>query len=104
VSGTSGPVTFAAQGAAKGSSGFNAVVDPASFLYNGDKDGYKNQSASASLGYTIAAGQEITGQYLYSHLNSQFDGGPAFDDRTITVAETWQVAMRNTLAPFWVSR
>jgi len=104
VSGTSGPVTFAAQGAAKGSSGFNAVVDPTSFLYNGDKDGYKNQSASAALGYTWATGQEITGQYLYSHLNSQFDGGPGFDDRTITVAETWQVAMRNTLAPFWVSR
>jgi vitamin B12 transporter len=104
VSGTSGPVTFAAQGAAKGSNGFNAVVDPMSVFYNGDKDGYKNQSASESLGYTLAPGQEITGQYLYSHLNSQFDGGPGFDNRTITVAETWQAAMRNTLAPFWVSR
>ena len=104
VSGTSGPLTFAAQGAAKGSNGFNAVVDPASFLYNGDKDGYKNRSVSASLGYTFAPGQEVMGQFFRSHLNSEFDGGPGFDDRTITVAETWQVATRNVLAPFWVSR
>ena len=104
VGGTSGPVTFAAQGAAKGSNGFNAVVDPSSFLYNDDKDGYKNQSVSASLGYTWATGQELTGQFFRSHLNSQFDGSPGFDDRTITDAETWLVASRNVLAPFWVSR
>ena len=90
--------------AAKASDGFNAVVDPSSFLYNGDKDGYKNQSVSASAGYTFAPEQELTAQFFRSHLNSQFDGGPGFDDRTITVAETWQVASRNRLAPFWVSR
>ena len=104
VSGTSGPLTFAVQGAAKASNGFNAVVDPASFLYNGDKDGYKNQSVSANAGFTFAPEQELTAQFFRSHLNSQFDGGPGFDDRTITVAETWQVASRNRLAPFWVSR
>ena len=56
-----GPVTFAVQGAAKASDGFNAVVDPASFLFNGDKDGYKNQSVSANVGFTAAPGQEFTG-------------------------------------------
>ena len=104
VSGTSGPLTFAVQGAAKASNGFNAVVDPASFLFNGDKDGYKNQSVSANAGFTIAPDQELTAQFFRSHLDNQFDGGPGFDDRTITVAETWQVASRNRLAPFWVSR
>jgi vitamin B12 transporter len=104
VTGTSGPATFAVQGAAKGSTGFNAVVDPSSFLYNNDKDGYKNPSVSASFGYTWATGQEITGQFFRSHLNSQFDGTAGSDDRTITDAETWQVASRNVLAPFWVSR
>ena len=104
VSGTTGPLTFAVQGAAKASDGFNAVVDPSSFLYNGDKDGYKNQSVSANLAFTAAPGQDFTAQYFRSHLNSQFDGGPGFDDRTITTAETWQVAARNVLAPFWVSR
>ena len=49
-------------------------------------------------------GQEFTAQFFRSRLDNQFDGGPDFDDRTITVAETWQVASRNRLAPFWVSR
>ena len=104
VSGTSGPLTFAVQGAAKASHGFNAVVDPASFLFNGDRDGYTNQSVSASAGFTFAPDQELTAQFFRSHLDNQFDGGPGSDDRTITVAETWQVASRNRLAPFWVSR
>jgi len=104
VAGTSGPVQFAVQAAAKASNGFNAFVDPTNFQFNPDKDGYKNQSVSANVGFTAAPGQEITGQYFRSHLNSQFDGGAGFDDRTITVAETWQVASRNVLTPFWVSR
>ncbi len=104
ASGTTGLFSFAVQGAAKGSSGFNAIVDPTSFLFNDDKDGYKNQSVSASVGFTAAPGQEFTAQYLRSHLNSQYDGGPGFDDRTITNVETWQVAARNVLTPYWVSR
>lgn len=104
VTGTSGPVTYAVQGAAKASNGFNAVVDPANFLFNGDKDGYQNQSVSANVGFTVAPGQEFTGQYFRNRLDSQFDGGAGFDDRTITVTEAWQVAARNVLTPFWVSR
>ena len=68
MSGTAGPVTFAVQGAAKASNGFNAVVDPANFLFNDDKDGYKNQSVSANLGFTAAPGQEFTAQFFRSHL------------------------------------
>jgi vitamin B12 transporter len=49
-------------------------------------------------------GQELSAQFFRSRLDNQFDGGPDFDDRTITVAETWQVASRNRLASFWVSR
>jgi vitamin B12 transporter len=46
----------------------------------------------------------LSAQFLRSRLNNQFDSGPGFDDRTITVAETWQVASRNRLAASWVSR
>ena len=104
VSGATGPVQFALQAAAKGSNGFNTITNPANFLFNPDPDGYSNRSVSANLGFTAAPEQEITGQYFRSRLDNQFDGGPDFDDRTITVAETWQVAGRNRLAPFWVSR
>jgi vitamin B12 transporter len=104
VSATAGPVQFAVQAAAKGSNGFNTITNPANFLYNPDPDGYSNRSVSANIGFTAAPGQELSAQYFRSRLDNQFDGGPDFDDRTITVAETWQVASRNRLSAFWVSR
>ena len=104
VSGATGPVQFALQAAAKASNGFNTITNPANFLFNPDPDGYSNRSVSANVGFTAAPEQELTAQYFRSRLDNQFDGGPDFDDRTITVAETWQVASRNRLAPFWVSR
>jgi vitamin B12 transporter len=102
--GSTGPVQFAVQVAAKESNGFNAIANPANSLYNPDPDGYANQSVSANVGLTLAPGQELSAQYFRSRLDNQFDGSPDFDDRTITVAETWQVASRNRLASFWVSR
>jgi vitamin B12 transporter len=104
LSGTAAPLQFALQAAAKASTGFNAIADPANFQYNADADGYRNRSVAANLGFAAAPGQEFTAQFFRSRLDNQFDGGPDFDDRTITVAETWQVASRNLLAPFWVSR
>ncbi len=104
VGGSAGPVTFAVQAGAKESDGFNAIANPANFLYNPDPDGYTNQSVSANAGITFAPGQEARAQYFRSRLDNQFDGGPGYDDRTITVAETWQVQSRNRLAGFWVSQ
>jgi len=104
IAGSAGPVTFAVQAGAKESKGFNAIANPANFLYNPDRDGYTNRSVSANAGVTFAPGQELRGQYFRSRLNNQFDGGPDYDDRTITVAETWQVQSRNRLASFWVSQ
>ena len=104
VSGATGRVQYALQAAAKSSNGFSTITNPANFLFNPDPDGYRNRSVSANLGFSAAPEQEFTGQYFRSWLDNQFDGGPDFDDRTITVAETWQVASRNRLASFWVSQ
>ena len=104
VSGTTGPVQYAVQVAGQASRGFNTITNPDNFLYNPDPDGYSNRSVSATLGYEWASDQALTAQFLRSRLNNQFDGGPDFDDRTITIDEMWQVASRNRLASFWVSR
>ena len=104
VGGTSGPVQFAVQAAAKASTGFNAIPSPANFLYSPDRDGYRNQSLSANVGFTVVAGHELSAQFFRSRLDAQFDGGSSFDDRTITINESWQVASKNRLASFWVSR
>ena len=104
VAGTSGPVRYAVQLAARQSRGFNAITDPSNPLYNPDSDGYANQSVSANVGVTLATEQELTAQYLRSRLDNQFDGSPDFDDRTITVDEVWQLMSVNRLASSWVSR
>ena len=104
VAGSSGPARYAVQAASRQSRGFNTIANPANPLYNGDIDGYTNQSVSANVGVTWAPEQEVTAQYLKSRLNSQFDGSPDFDDRTITTDEVWQVTSVNRLTPFWVSR
>ena len=57
---------------------------------------------TASCDY--ADGQALSVQYFRSHLDSQFDGGDNFDDRTVTTLSTWQVAATNRLGPSWRSR
>jgi len=103
VSGSVGPLRLSVQGGATKSAGFNAVVNPSNFAFNDDRDGYSNANVSAFAMLPWADGQQLTAQYFRNRLNAQFDGGPGFDDRTITTVETWQVASRNQIAPFWVS-
>ena len=91
--------------AAKKSNGFNAIVEPGELLLQrrprrlreperlGERGAHRGRTGRSSPRSTSAAGS-----------NNQFDGGPGFDDRTITTVETWQVASRNRLASFWVSR
>jgi vitamin B12 transporter len=103
VSGSAGPLRVSVQGGATKSAGFNAIVNPSNFSFNDDPDGYDNANISAYAALPWADGQQLTAQYFRNRLNAQFDGGPGSDDRTITTLETWQVASRNRLAPFWVS-
>jgi vitamin B12 transporter len=104
VSGRAGPLRLSLQAGATRSAGFNAIVNPSNFSFNDDRDGYSNQNVSAYATLPWADGHEFTGQYFRNRLNAQSDGGPDSDDRTITTVETWQVASRNRLAPFWVSQ
>ncbi|MDQ6916319.1 MAG: TonB-dependent receptor [Pseudomonadota bacterium] len=99
----SGPWRFAAQAGHRQSDGFNAIGNPKNFSYNPDRDGYRNDNVSASAGYRFASEQEILAQLFRSRLNAKFDGGPAFDDRTVTIVETYSIANYNRIAPYWKS-
>jgi len=103
IRGSMGPITFNAQIGGTRSDGFNAIVNPANFSYNGDRDGYSTQNASANAVMTWAKDQEVALQYFYNRLNNQYDGGPDFDDRTITTLEAWSVASRNRITDWWSS-
>lgn len=103
ISGPMGPLMFALQAGGTRSDGFNAIVDPANFSYNPDRDGYSNENVSGSVGLDLAPGQTLNAQYFRNRLNNQFDGGPGYDDRTITTLESWQVGSVNRIAPWWKS-
>ncbi len=103
VVGAVGPLRISVQAGGTQSRGFNAIVDPQNVSFNGDRDGYSTENASASLALPWAPGQELVARYLRNRLNNQYDGGPGFDDRTITTLETWAAVSRNRLADAWTS-
>jgi vitamin B12 transporter len=86
------------------SDGFNAIENPANFSYDPDRDGYRSGSATANGSFDWAQGQTLSGQYFRSRMNAQFDGGDAYDDRTITTLESYGATSVNALAPWWTSR
>ena len=77
------------------SAGFNAISNPANFSFNDDRDGYRDDHFSGSVSYRFAPEQELSAQFLNSHLNAQFDAEPGFDDRTITTLDSYALASRN---------
>jgi vitamin B12 transporter len=104
LSGSMGAFRFSLRGGGRRSDGFNATTDPASFVYNPDRDGYHSEDLGLNTALTLAPGQELFAQYLRNRLDAQFDGGPDYDDRTLTTLETWQVGSRNRILEGWLSR
>ncbi|MEO8974611.1 MAG: TonB-dependent receptor [Casimicrobiaceae bacterium] len=104
VSGGSGPWHGALQLGGTTSDGFNAIVSPTNFSYDPDRDGYRNGSITGNGSYDWSSGQKLTAQYFRSRLNAQYDGGDAFDDRTLTTLESYSVASVNRLTAGWTSR
>ncbi len=103
LSGAMGPLAFSVQAGGTRSTGFDAIVDPANFSNNGDRDGYTAQNTGLNATLPWAQGQQLSVQYFQNRLNSQYDGGPEFDDRTVTTLEAWAVVSRNRLAEAWTS-
>jgi vitamin B12 transporter len=104
LSSAGGPWRFALQAGGRKSEGFNAIGNPANFSYNPDRDGYRDDSASGSVAFRFAEGEELSAQFFHSRQNAQFDAGPGYDDRTITTLASYSVASRNRLTSFWTSR
>ena len=102
--GTNGSLRYSLQAGGRTSDGFNAIVNPDNFSYNPDRDGFNTRNLSANLGWTWAAGQELSAQYFGNRLNAQYDGGqPYFNDRTITTVQAWSATSRNRVNDVWTS-
>lgn len=101
--GSLGPLQFSVTGGGTRSTGFNAIVNPDNFSYNPDRDGYSTQNVGANVVLPWMPGQELAVQYFSNRLNNQADGGPDFDDRTVTTLEAWSVISRNKVNASWLS-
>jgi vitamin B12 transporter len=103
VSGGSDVARGSLQLAGRRSDGFNAIVNPSNFSYDPDRDGYRDASVSAHGQLQLGAGHSVALQYFRSHLDSQFDGGDAFDDRTVTTTTEWRAMLDDRFSPDWHS-
>ena len=101
--GASGNVRFSLQAGATESNGFNAVVNPSNFGYNPDRDGYSTRNVGGNVAFDWAKDQtlELTG--MRNRLDTQSDGGPDFDDRTLTTLEAYSFKSRNRFTECWLS-
>jgi vitamin B12 transporter len=82
----------------------STTPDAGPWTYNPDSDGYVRESASGSVSMTLAKGHDIGVQMLYSHLESQFDAGPDFDDRQIEKLASGSIWSRNQIMKNWSSK
>lgn len=104
VSGGSGVMRGSLEVAQRHSDGFNAIANPADPLYDPDRDGYRNGSINARGEIGSPGGQTLSLQYFRSRLDNQFDGGDAYNDRTMTTLASWQVRWTGQLASWWWSQ
>lgn len=61
--------------------GFNAIVDPSNFSFNGDRDGYRFTNAQASAALAVTPKFALEANVLAAHGNVKYDGSAGFDDR-----------------------
>lgn len=95
---------FGLQATGTTSDGYNAIVNPGNFSYDPDHDGHRSGSVNANVGFDWATGQALNATYFRSRLNAQFDGGDAYDDRTITTLEAYSAQSVNRINDAWTSR
>ncbi|HEX4781279.1 MAG TPA: TonB-dependent receptor plug domain-containing protein, partial [Usitatibacter sp.] len=66
--GGTGMLRYSLQAGATKSEGFNAIVNPANFSYNPDRDGYEASNVGGSLAFDWAAGQTLELHGLHNRL------------------------------------
>jgi vitamin B12 transporter len=104
IAGGSDVVRSGVQISGRRSDGFNAIVNPANFSYDPDRDGYRDASVGAHGELRFAPDHALSVGYFQSRLDNQFDAGDGFDDRTVTTVSTWQLALTDRFGSSWESR
>jgi vitamin B12 transporter len=84
--------------------GFSATnSDAEAFIFNPDKDGYRNASVSGGVVHRFAPDQELGFNAFYSQGRTHFDSGPTTDDVNNQDIGVYSAYSRNRLTPWWQS-
>ena len=103
VSGGTDVVSYSLQAGYFDTKGFSAIRNPANAGFNPDRDGYRNQNASANLSFRPAAGHEFGLNLLTSDGISAYDNGPGNDASSKQSIGSFSAYSRNRLASMWTS-
>jgi len=103
VSGGNDVVSYSVQAGYFGTTGFNAMSNPGNFAYNPDRDGYRNQNATASVAFRPAAGQEFGFNLFNSDGVSKYDNGLNNDASNKQTLSSFSAYSRNRLNSVWTS-
>ena len=102
IAGAGNGLRYGVQVAREKADGFSSTL-PGSFSYNPDPDGYDKSSVGAQLSVELAKGHVLGANLLQSKLESQFDSGPGFNDRSEQRLGTTAVYAKNQMNALWQS-
>jgi len=84
------------------SDGYNAIVNPADYSYNPDRDGYRFNTVQVNGALTPVAGLKLTLSGFETRGRAQYDGDASYDDRirsivnSLSAGAEWQASQQWT--------
>ncbi|MBA2690242.1 MAG: TonB-dependent receptor, partial [Burkholderiales bacterium] len=103
VSGESGATRYNLQAGYHDTDSFSATNERAGFLFNPDRDRYRNKNANFAVTQRLADGHELTIGSWLSEGNTHFDAGLGSDDVNHQRLSGSRLESRNRLATGWQS-
>ncbi|MBL8310150.1 MAG: TonB-dependent receptor [Burkholderiales bacterium] len=83
------------------SRGYSAIVNPADFSYNPDRDGYRFNHGRVSAAVAPAETIKLGLTAFETRGTAQYDGGAGYDDRVRSVFNGVNATAEMTLTPSW---
>jgi len=97
-----GPLKYSFSAQRQGERGINSTQPYVPFNnFNGDRDPFRQDALTASLGYELGAGWAADASLLHSDGISHFDDGPGVDSRSALRGLAAQAGLKGRLMPAW---
>lgn len=82
----------------------SATNQAATFLFNPDRDPYRNEHGNFQLAHTFSNGETLSVSAFQSRGKTRFDSGPDSDDLNRQTLSGYQLTSSNEFTPGWQSR